>query len=674
MKRRHCLIAALLCLYGYDTQAQNDTIYVFEDEAEQLLETSDDASTANYDDELEELHERYAEPLNINTTTREELQQFPFLTDLQIENILSYLYQHGEMQSLYELQLVKDMDWRTIRYLTAFFYAKPVVRKEPFPTLHELTTYGHHEAVARADIPLDRQEGYTKKKYLGPSYAQSLRYAWHYRDRLRAGFTAEKDKGEPFFTHHNGKGYDSYSAYLLINGWGRVKTLAAGDYRLHFGQGLIVSNSFLLGKSTYFSSLNRRGNSIRKHSSTDEQNFFRGLAAAIILDRRLTLSAFLSYRSMDGTRDGDSLTSIHTTGLHRTEKEADDRGSFRLLVGGSNISYEGSSYHVGITAIAYRFSHPYEPAYRKYSRYRLRGQNFFNAGSDYSYRLHRLSFTGETAVGQRGFATVNRLFYSPAQGYNIVLLHRYYAHNYWAYFANSFKDGSMVQNENGWFIAADVAPLRKVSFFAGADLVSFPWWRYRVSKPSKTADVLLRCTWTPTHRLAMDVNYRYQRKERDVTGTKGGVTRPTERHHLRCRMAYAVTHSLSSTTWADCCSFHQQGFDSSRGYQFTESVCYSASRLPLQCVAQGSYFHTDDYDSRVYIYERSMLYSFYIPSYQGTGIHLSLRLQCAIGRQWLVIVHGAHTRYYDRSSIGTGNDKIGHSFKSEVQMQVRWKL
>ena len=54
-----------------------------------------------------------------------------------------------------------------------------------------------------------------------------------------------------------------------------VKALAVGNYRLSFGQGLVMQD-YLMGKTIYASSFNTRSGGIRKHSSTDEYNYFRG--------------------------------------------------------------------------------------------------------------------------------------------------------------------------------------------------------------------------------------------------------------------------------------------------------------------------------------------------------------------------------------------------------------
>lgn len=119
----------------------------------------------------------------------------------------------------------------------------------------------------------------------------------------------------------------------------------------------------------------RRGG-IRKHSSTDSYNYFRGTAVTVEILRFLELSAFYSHRSMDGVVKGGKIASIYKTGLHRTEKEADKMNAFVMQSAGGNLTYEKNRLKVGVTGIYYRFSHPYEPDLKKYAKYNLHGMIF----------------------------------------------------------------------------------------------------------------------------------------------------------------------------------------------------------------------------------------------------------------------------------------------------------
>lgn len=650
--------------------AQNVVNNRLEEMLEDLSIAGDEGETRNWENELQELTERMNNPVNINVATKEHLEQFPFLTDVQIENLLAYVYIHGQMQSIYELQLVEEMDRRTIEYLLPFVCVKPMRKRESFPSWKQVLTYGKHEFITRFDIPLYTRKGY-EKTYLGPAVYNSVKYGFHYSDKLYAGVVAEKDSGEPFGALHNRQGYDHYSYYLLINGLGWLKTLAVGNYRLNFGQGLVLGGGSMFGKTAFTSSFTFRETGIRKHSSADEYNYFRGVAATIGL-KQWDVSAFYSHRVLDGTMEAGEITSIYKTGLHRSKKEADKRRLFSLQLTGGNITYAGRNFKAGLTGIYYFFNHPYEPDLKKYSRYNLRGNHFYNIGLNYKYHWHHLSFQGEAAKGKSGMAFVNQLNYAFSQSYQLMLVHRYYSHDYWAMFARSFSEGSNVQNENGWYVAASATPFRHWRFFASADVFSFPWWKYRISKPSQGVDGLFQADYSPLKNVSMYASYRYKRKERDVSGTKGKVILPTAHHRLRYRANYLPFPSLSFRTTIDYNRFGQQ--KDASGYQVTQAVACRFPWFPLQVECQGSYFHTDDYDSRVYIYEKGMLYSFYTPSFQGKGIRVSAHLRYDIGKYWMAIAKVGQTVYYDRNEIGSGNDLIRGNKKADVQMQLRLKF
>lgn len=58
----------------------------------------------------------------------------------------------------------------------------------------------------------------------------------------------EKDAGEPFFALQDKK--DMITILLLsVQNLGRMKSLALGNYKLSFGQGLVLGTDFGLGKT-----------------------------------------------------------------------------------------------------------------------------------------------------------------------------------------------------------------------------------------------------------------------------------------------------------------------------------------------------------------------------------------------------------------------------------------
>lgn len=101
-----------------------------------------------------------------------------------------------------------------------------------------------------------------------------------------------------------------YSLYLLIRNIGHIKTLALGNYRVSYGYGLVINTDFGMGKTATLSTLGNKSRGIRKHSSTDEYNYFQGMAVSYKLAKRWTLDGFYSYRKMDGIVDNQFIRSL----------------------------------------------------------------------------------------------------------------------------------------------------------------------------------------------------------------------------------------------------------------------------------------------------------------------------------------------------------------------------
>ena len=659
--------------------AQNPSENLMEEVLEDLSVNNDinnSVNSLNWENELEELSNRLQEPVNLNSATREQLEQFPFLSDIQIEHLLAYIYIHGQMETIYELQLVEELDRQTIQYLLPFVCIKAINNEPAFrwkTMLKDAGRYGKNEVLTRLDIPFYKRKGY-EHTYLGPSVYNSVKYTFRYRDQLYAGGVAEKDAGEPFAALHNRYGYDYYSFYLLLQNCGRLKSLAVGNYRLSFGQGLVMSTDYLMGKTIYASSFNNRSTGIKRHSSTDEYNYFHGVATTVALTKRLSVSAFYSHRNMDGVVTDGEITSVYKTGLHRSRKEADKKNLLTSQLTGGNVSYQQNHIRLGITGVYYVFNRPYEPELTGYSKYNIHGNHFYNLGIDYAYRWRRFSFQGETAIGKQGWASLNRLLYSPVQDIQFMLIHRFYSYDYWAMYAHSFGEGSTVQNEQGYYVGLETTPFSHWRFFVSFDLFSFPWKKYRINKPSRGMDGLIQATFTPRTNLSMYLKYRYKQKERDLTGSKGTLTLPIFHHQLRYRLNYSLNDVFSSRTTLDYNHFHSQDRAATKGYQVTQMI---SSQLPwtrLFADVQGSYFCTDDYDSRVYVSEKGLLYTFYTPSFQGRGFRCAVRLRYELNKHWLFITKFGETIYLNRNEIGSGNDLIYGNKKADIQMQLRIKF
>ena len=85
--------------------------------------TAEDMEESYGEELLEQLEERAQTPINLNQTSREELEALPFLTAQQVEDIVEYLDRYKPVRSLSELQMVRGLDYHTRRLLQHFVVA-----------------------------------------------------------------------------------------------------------------------------------------------------------------------------------------------------------------------------------------------------------------------------------------------------------------------------------------------------------------------------------------------------------------------------------------------------------------------------------------------------------------------------------------------------------------------
>lgn len=672
MKRLIYLLS--LGFFTLSLQAQN----VVERVVEQLVETDDGMDQAVWEERLEELSYLREQPLNINTISKQQLELFPFLSARMIENILYYLDRYGPMKTDKELMMVEDMDLETCRLLRQFVYVGEVVEKVRRPSLATIARYGKHEVSTRLDVPMYERRGYREDVYEGSPLAHNLRYQFRYSDRVMVGVTAAKDAGEPFFAGRNSKGYDSYSPYLYLRDFGRVRAVALGNYRLSYGYGMVVNTNFSMGKTFMLGTLDNRVQGIRKHSSTDEYNYLQGGALSYALGRRWSVDAFYSSRQMDGNlSDAGEITSIKKDGLHRRDLEWDKHNTFRSRVLGGNVTYDGRYVDVGTTVAYQHLDKRLNPTPHDYNRYYARGNDFLNVGVNYRAVWHRFTLQGETAADKVGhLAMMNTLRFDGVSDWQLMLMQRYYEAAYASLLARGVGEGSSVQNESGVYIGAEGKLMRYVRASLYADCFYFPWYRYQVSKKGTMGfDGGAQLTFSPRPAFSVLARYRYKRKHHDHTPDGADkATMPFTTQRLKLQVDYKLSPGLTLRSSVDGSRVQYEGCPSSMGVLLGQSVGYDGGRLPLQVDVSFVWFDTDDYDSRLYAYERGVLYSFSMPSFYGEGHRVSSVVRWAITPHVILQFKLAVTHYRDREVIGSGYDRVDGSDKSDVNCLLRLKF
>lgn len=85
-------------------------------------------------------------------------------------------------------------------------------------------------------------------------------------------------------------------------------------------------------------------------------------------------------------------------------------------------------------------------------------------------------------------------------------------------------------------------------------------------------------------------------------------------------------------------------------------------------------FKTDSYETRLYAYENNVLYASSFPAYYQKGWRGYINLRYKISRNLDLWGRYAGTWLGNEETIGSGLDLIEGNKKTEVTLQVRWRL
>ena len=82
----------------------------------------------------------------------------------------------------------------------------------------------------------------------------------------------------------------------------------------------------------------------------------------------------------------------------------------------------------------------------------------------------------------------------------------------------------------------------------------------------------------------------------------------------------------------------------------------------------------DDYESRLYLYERSVLYNFSSLMLYGKGIRYWLMARANLGKSLLLTAKIGITDYFNRNQIGSSYQLIDGSSQTDLDLQLRWRI
>lgn len=615
-----------------------------------------------------------------------EHMQMLGLSPVQIQSFLWYVAQLGSPENIYELQAIPFWDHETIKKVLPFirFGEDGLTNTMRSAWLKNAS----HQLLVRSGRILEKSRAYLSdslgnKTYAGSPLRLFLRYNLQYDRKLSAGLTLEKDAGEQFGKSLS-KPTDFVSFHWFVRGDRWVNELAIGDYTINLGQGLLAWQGMAFGKGAEGAGAFRQGAMLKPYRSAGEFNFFRGAAVRLGRGKWESLH-WASVRNKSARLEFEggipvAFTSFDESGNHRSARELEGRKMVRETVIGTAIHWQSKTLKIGWNSIFQRYSLPWIPEEEYYNKYYFRGQQLFLQSLDYSVTWKHVFLFGEISHSRTSWAMIQGALVNLGNAMDATIVYRNAQPGFHSYYANALTEQSAVRNEEGVYTNFQIRLHKqwKAQFYA--DFFRFPWLRFRVDAPSLGREFRAMLQWEKRRQWQIYALFKSSSKLENQTG--GIVNEPValERRQFRLHFDRTWTRSWQQAVRVEKIWFQKAGGRSSGwGAYFDSKQQVAAGGIHVS--ARVQYFRTDDYSTRIYAYERDLLYSYSVPAVYDHGwryyLQLNGKLQSANRKHvmakkltvkwWL---RWAQTIHSNKDSTGSGWDEIQGPRKSEIKFQV----
>ncbi|MCX6177863.1 MAG: helix-hairpin-helix domain-containing protein [Chlorobiales bacterium] len=622
---------------------------------QQLLDSAE--SEINLEQLLELIESLKSNSISLNEADADELRQLPWLTTFDAQTILSYRRDKGPILSLDELEPIIGKEKTASIAPFVRFKNSQVPQKIPSARSDQskLMLY------SRLFWETPERKGILNGAYSGENYKlyQRLQFS---APHVAVNLVQEKDIGESDIA-------DFTSMSIYAYDLGVIKSAVVGNYRLNFGEGLLI------GQNRYFSkgvdptaSVRLSSKHLSPFTSSSEYGFFQGAATTLKLDS-FEVTSFYSANHVDAIINKTSglITSFDESGNHRTQLELSRKDNVIETVSGAHLFYQYQTGlvngRVGGTVLYYHYSEPlnklapYSPAGNQSS------SALYSIEADGSFG--KASFFAEAAFSEKpndASWTVGAE-YEIFNGVSTIASLRRYGDHYFSPFAGAFAErGSGASNEDGDYVGVKAKVSDRLSIGAYYDLFTFPLLDDHCQYPSEGNDFRMFMLWKQSP--VINWNLQLQHKYKEEQSNQGTASNPlwtvlpqiSSRSRLDCDVD--LNQSVHVRTRGEVKKVVKQylsGDSPFYGWMMYQQAGYHSGKFSLK--GRFTLFNTDDYDAALYAYEDDLPLTSSLGLYNGHGKSFFILASWQAMQQMKLAAKYEISWFSDREAYSSGNDE-----------------
>ncbi len=658
------IFACVFFVFTFPLLAQVDSSAAIEDDIIDNLigESAEESENSELINVIEDLTNN---PIDLNSATIDELQKIPYIDFRAAMNIIKYRDKTGRFFSKHELFSVEGLSSETVENILPMVSVQNIINNQD--KLHDKYLRSNFNSGSglkirsRTSKELQPQDGYADGAFAGSQIKEYNRLLWKYSNDFQAGITFEKDAGEKPLNEFT-------SAHLSIKNFLFFDQVILGDFNFQFGQGLAVWSpyGFSKGQDAIFPA-KKEGSKIIPYTSTDENNFFRGLAFTSSW-KSFNLSCYLSRNYFDASIDSISgdIISVPLDGYHRTVNEIVRRKTAYETSFGVNL---GINYSKNINAGFLIYHSSFNKSFQSYSTNEKRGSLFNYYSFYYDLYFPNINLFGESVYNGKSIASINSFQYSNGTNFGFLVSIRSYPRNYINLHGLGFGEHSKdLNNEFGIYTGIKLkTPAGIFNFYF--DQFKFPLSSYQNPLPSDGNELSASLISKPATSMETKLLFKIQNKETGTEINNCLLVARRFRQNYRLEISKRLNEKTILKGRFDFNNFNIKGVGIEKGFLFFQELKFQSSRS-AGFLGRIVFFKTDSFNSAIYEYESGFSGVLSNLALFGEGLRWYLILRYKLLPQVEISIKYSETYKPKEKSLGSGYYMINGNLDNALYLQL----
>lgn len=612
---------------------------------------------------LEILYDLKEHPLDLNTASLEDLQTIPWITNRIARAIIKYRQSRNGFRTVNELLKLKEMDEKTYSIVQIFF------------------TIGWQKSIAlnlrqRVYRQNELPQGFQKNIYIGGPEKYYTRLKGQVGNGLFFGFITEKDPGESRFNDH-----------FLANVKAVVpqikSTVHFGNYIYEAGQGLVFWGPYRFTKGVApVHAFKQTPRGLVSFTSASEFGAMNGAAITTAINP-IRLTVLYSDSKIDASAENDSISSIVTSGLHRTDAELNKENNLSEKIFGFAGAVESD---VGRIELLFQSTHYNKPFIEKSgfeSESNFSGTSNFISGINFNYYFNNINLSGEFARSQNGAYSFITNGIINFDRFDLVLSARRFSPEFQNFRSLAFGNTDGSRNEDGLYLGVNIKVLPQLSFSFYFDSYQHPWPKYLYPFPSEGRDQMFYFYYKPHSKFQLQTRLkiktvdkqslvldRFESIDKLLSGNK---------YNARIQLDYITNNGNSFRSrieynfvdWNKR-NLNFQALQDTAGFLLYNQISTNIGER-INVKSRLCFFNAPSYDVRFYVFENDVPGIMKLKMLQHNGKRFFLLFQYKVSKMFDLYAKFEQTYYENRDTIGSGYNLIFDNTENAVSLQLEWR-